>query len=170
MTFRRSIPRRSCVLEITTFNALRNSGARPGDVVAVLGIGGLGHLAIQYAARMGYHTVAIGRGADKADFARQLGAAVYIDNAAQDPAAELQKLGGAAVILATITSGDAMAAVQGGLKPWYARRHRRCAVDASFASRVDHGQSIGQGLVLGYIDRLARHADLQRSLALACGR
>src|SRR5499426_2019242 len=80
---------------ITTFNALRNCGARPGDVVAVLGIGGLGHLAIQYAARMGFHTVAIGRGADKADFARQLGAAVYIDNAAQDPAAELQKLGGA---------------------------------------------------------------------------
>jgi D-arabinose 1-dehydrogenase-like Zn-dependent alcohol dehydrogenase len=100
---------------ITTFNALRNSGARPGDVVAVLGIGGLGHLAIQYAAKMGFHTVAIGRGADKADFARQLGAAAYIDNAAQDPSAELQKLGGAAAILATVTNSDAMSAVQGGL-------------------------------------------------------
>jgi D-arabinose 1-dehydrogenase-like Zn-dependent alcohol dehydrogenase len=100
---------------ITTFNALRNSGARTGDVVAVLGIGGLGHLGVQFAAKMGFHTVAIGRGADKTDFARQLGAAVYIDNATQDPAVELQKLGGAAAILATATSGEAMSAVQGGL-------------------------------------------------------
>lgn len=100
---------------ITTFNALRNSGARPGDVVAVVGIGGLGHLGVQYAARMGYHTVAIGRGADKAEFTKKLGAAVYIDNATQDPAAELQKLGGAAAILATATSADAMSQAQGGL-------------------------------------------------------
>lgn len=100
---------------ITTFNALRNSGARPGDVVAVVGIGGLGHLGIQYASRMGFHTVAIGRGADKAEFAKKLGAAVYIDNATQDPAAELQKLGGATVILATVTSADAMSQAQGGL-------------------------------------------------------
>ena len=100
---------------ITTFNALRNSGARPGDVVAVLGLGGLGHLAVQYAVRMGFHTVGIARGKDKEPLARQLGASVYIDNQAQDPAAELLKLGGAKVILATATSGEAMSAVQGGL-------------------------------------------------------
>jgi D-arabinose 1-dehydrogenase-like Zn-dependent alcohol dehydrogenase len=100
---------------LTTFNALRNSGARPGDVVAVLGLGGLGHLGVQYAAKMGFHAVGIARGKDKAPLARQLGAAVYIDSQAQDPAAELLKLGGAKVILATATSGDAMSAVVGGL-------------------------------------------------------
>jgi D-arabinose 1-dehydrogenase-like Zn-dependent alcohol dehydrogenase len=100
---------------LTTFNALRNSGAKPGDVVAVLGLGGLGHLGVQYAAKMGFHTVGIARGKDKESLARQLGASVYIDSQAQDPAAELQKLGGAKVILATATSGDAMSAVQGGL-------------------------------------------------------
>ena len=100
---------------LTTFNALRNSGARPGDVVAVLGLGGLGHLGVQYAARMGFHTVGIARGKDKEPLARQLGAAAYIDGQAQDPAVELQKLGGARVILATATSGEAMSAVQGGL-------------------------------------------------------
>ncbi len=100
---------------LTTFNALRNSGARAGDVVAVLGLGGLGHLAIQYATRMGFQTVGVARGKDKELLARQLGASVYIDSQAQDPAAELQKLGGAKVILATATSGDAMSAVQGGL-------------------------------------------------------
>jgi D-arabinose 1-dehydrogenase-like Zn-dependent alcohol dehydrogenase len=100
---------------ITTFNALRNSGARPGDVVAVLGLGGLGHLALQYATRMGFHTVGIARGKDKEPLARQLGASTYIDNQAQDPAAELTKLGGARVILATATSGEAMSSVQGGL-------------------------------------------------------
>jgi D-arabinose 1-dehydrogenase-like Zn-dependent alcohol dehydrogenase len=100
---------------LTTFNALRNSGARPGEVVAVLGLGGLGHLGVQYAAKMGYHTVGIARGKDKEPLARKLGASVYIDSQAQDPAAELVKLGGARVILATATSGEAMAAVQGGL-------------------------------------------------------
>ncbi len=100
---------------LTTFNALRNSGARPGDVVAVLGLGGLGHLGVQYAARMGFQTVGIARGRDKEPLARELGASVYIDSQAQDPSAELQKLGGAAVILATATSGEAMSAVQGGL-------------------------------------------------------
>jgi D-arabinose 1-dehydrogenase-like Zn-dependent alcohol dehydrogenase len=100
---------------ITTFNALRNSGARPGDVVAVLGLGGLGHLGVQYAAKMGFHTVGIARGKDKEPLAKKLGSTVYIDSQAQDPAAELQKLGGAKVILATVTSGDAMSAVQGGL-------------------------------------------------------
>ncbi|HEV3021921.1 MAG TPA: alcohol dehydrogenase [Pirellulales bacterium] len=100
---------------VTTFNALRNSGARPGDVVAVLGLGGLGHLGVQYAAKMGFHTVGIARGADKGPLAKRLGASVYIDSQAQDPAAELVKLGGAKVILATATSGEAMSAVQGGL-------------------------------------------------------
>jgi D-arabinose 1-dehydrogenase-like Zn-dependent alcohol dehydrogenase len=100
---------------LTTFNALRNSGARPGDVVDVLGLGGLGHLGVQYAAKMGFHTVGIDRGKDKEALARKLGASVYIDNQAQDPAAELLKLGGAKVILATATSGDAMSAVEGGL-------------------------------------------------------
>jgi D-arabinose 1-dehydrogenase-like Zn-dependent alcohol dehydrogenase len=100
---------------LTTFNALRNSGARPGDVVAVLGLGGLGHLGVQYAAKMGFHTVGIARGKDKEPLAHKLGASVYIDSQAQDPAAELVKLGGARVILATATSGDARSAVQGGL-------------------------------------------------------
>ena len=100
---------------LTTFNALRNSGARAGDVVAVLGLGGLGHLGVQYAAKMGFHVVGISRGTEKEPLAHKLGASVYIDSQAQDPAAELQKLGGAKVILATATSGDAMSAVQGGL-------------------------------------------------------
>lgn len=100
---------------VTTFNALRNSGAGPGDVVAILGLGGLGHLGVQYAAKMGFHTVGIARGKDKEPLARRLGAAVYIDSQAQDPAAELMKLGGAKVILATATSGEAMSATQGGL-------------------------------------------------------
>src|ERR1700722_3134775 len=96
---------------ITTYNALRNSGARPGDVVAILGLGGLGHLGVQYAAKMGFHTVGIARGKDKEALARQLGASVYLDSQSHDPAAELNKLGGAKVILATATSGEAMAAV-----------------------------------------------------------
>jgi D-arabinose 1-dehydrogenase-like Zn-dependent alcohol dehydrogenase len=100
---------------ITTFNALRNSGARAGDVVAVLGLGGLGHLGVQYAAKMGFNTVAIARGKDKEPLARQLGASIYIDSQSQDPAAELAKLGGAKVIIATVTAGEAMSAVQGGL-------------------------------------------------------
>jgi D-arabinose 1-dehydrogenase-like Zn-dependent alcohol dehydrogenase len=100
---------------VTTFNCLRNSGARPGDLVAVVGIGGLGHLAVQYAAKMGCRTVAIARGKDEEPLARQLGAHYHIDNKTQDPAAELQKLGGAKVILATVTSADAMKAVLGGL-------------------------------------------------------
>jgi D-arabinose 1-dehydrogenase-like Zn-dependent alcohol dehydrogenase len=102
---------------VTTFNCLRNSGARPGDVVAVIGLGGLGHLGIQFAARSGFNTVAIGRGKDKEALARKLGASYYIDTAAQDPAAVLLKLGGAKVILATVTSADAMKAVIGGLTP-----------------------------------------------------
>src|SRR5262245_2189712 len=102
---------------LTTFNALRNSGARPGDLVAVLGIGGLGHLGVQFAAKMGFRPVAIARGQDKAQFAHDLGALHFIDSQAQDPAAELTKLGGASVILATVTHGPAMAATIGGLAP-----------------------------------------------------
>jgi D-arabinose 1-dehydrogenase-like Zn-dependent alcohol dehydrogenase len=100
---------------ITTFNALRNSGARPGDVVAVLGLGGLGHLGVQYAAKMGFRTVGIARGKDKEELALKLGAWRYIDSRAQDPAAELAKLGGATAILATVINGEAMSATIGGL-------------------------------------------------------
>jgi D-arabinose 1-dehydrogenase-like Zn-dependent alcohol dehydrogenase len=100
---------------ITTFNALRNSGARPGEIVAVLGLGGLGHLGVQFAAKMGFRTVGIARGKDKEALALKLGAWRYIDSRAQDPAAELAKLGGAKVILATVTSGEAMSATIGGL-------------------------------------------------------
>ncbi len=100
---------------VTTFNSLRNSGARPGDLVAILGVGGLGHLAIQFAAKMGFRTVAIARGMDKEPLARKLGASQYIDTRAQDPAAELLTLGGAKVILATVTDGRAMSAALGGL-------------------------------------------------------
>ena len=100
---------------VTTYNCLRNCGARPGDVVAVLGLGGLGHLAVQYAAKMGFRTAAIARGGDKGALAEKLGASKYIDSKAQDPARELQKIGGAKAILATVTAGDAMAAALGGL-------------------------------------------------------
>ena len=100
---------------ITTFNSLRNSGARPGDLVAVQGIGGLGHLAIQYANRMGFRTVALSRGSDKLELAKGLGAHEYIDTAAKDPVEELQKLGGADLILATAPSGKAIESVLNGL-------------------------------------------------------
>jgi D-arabinose 1-dehydrogenase-like Zn-dependent alcohol dehydrogenase len=100
---------------VTTYNSLRTSGARAGDLVAILGLGGLGHLGVQFAAKMGFRPVGIARGKDKAALAEKLGAAVYIDSSAQDPAAELQKLGGAKVILATASSSAAMMAVFGGL-------------------------------------------------------
>jgi D-arabinose 1-dehydrogenase-like Zn-dependent alcohol dehydrogenase len=103
---------------VTTYNALRNSGARGGDLVAVLGLGGLGHLGVQYAAKMGFQTVGIARGKDKEALARQLGAHHYIDSQAQDVAAELKELGGARVVLATVTNGDAMSATIGGLAPY----------------------------------------------------
>jgi D-arabinose 1-dehydrogenase-like Zn-dependent alcohol dehydrogenase len=114
---------------ITTYNALRNSGARVGDIVAILGIGGLGHLGIQFAAKMGFRTIAIGRGKDKEEMARKLGAIHYIDSQSQNAAEEIVKfasddktgegggkvLGGAKVILATVPSAKAMSAVLGGL-------------------------------------------------------
>jgi D-arabinose 1-dehydrogenase-like Zn-dependent alcohol dehydrogenase len=102
---------------VTTFNALRNSGARAGDTVVILGIGGLGHLAIQYAAKSGYRTVAVARGEDKAPLAKQLGAHIYIDSTTQDPAKELQKIGGANYILSTVTSAKALEWVVDGLAP-----------------------------------------------------
>jgi D-arabinose 1-dehydrogenase-like Zn-dependent alcohol dehydrogenase len=100
---------------ITVFNALRSSGARAGDLVAVQGIGGLGHLGIQYARQMGFRTFAIGRGKDKEALARKLGASHYVDAAAGDPAGELQKFGGAHVILATAPDSKSISAVIDGL-------------------------------------------------------
>jgi D-arabinose 1-dehydrogenase-like Zn-dependent alcohol dehydrogenase len=100
---------------ITTFNSLRNSRARAGDTVAVLGVGGLGHLAVQFASKMGFRTIAIARGTDKEPLAKQLGARDYIDSTAEDPAARLQRLGGARIIVATVTNAQAIAAVMNGL-------------------------------------------------------
>lgn len=102
---------------VTTFNALRNSGARPGDTVAVQGIGGLGHLAIQYAAKMGFRTVAISRGADKEELARQLGAHEYVDTQKGSAAEGLKKLGGADLVLATAPHAEAIASTLDGVKP-----------------------------------------------------
>jgi D-arabinose 1-dehydrogenase-like Zn-dependent alcohol dehydrogenase len=102
---------------ITTFNSLRNAGARAGDLVAVYGIGGLGHLGVQYANKMGFHTVAIARGADKETLARQLGAAIYIDSSATHAAQELQKLGGARIILATAPDSKSISSLAEGLAP-----------------------------------------------------
>lgn len=101
---------------ITTYNALRKAGANSGDLVAIQGIGGLGHLAVQFAAKSGFHTVAISRGQDKAAFAKELGAHEYIDDTNGDAAEQLQKMGGAKVILATAPSGKAISGLVGGLK------------------------------------------------------
>jgi D-arabinose 1-dehydrogenase-like Zn-dependent alcohol dehydrogenase len=100
---------------VTTFNALRNSGASIGDAVAILGIGGLGHLAIQFAAKMGFKTIAIARGKDKEEMARKLGAIHYVDSQSHNAAEELAKMGGAKIILGTVPSAKAMSAVLGGL-------------------------------------------------------
>jgi D-arabinose 1-dehydrogenase-like Zn-dependent alcohol dehydrogenase len=102
---------------ITTFNALRNCGAGPDDLVVIHGVGGLGHLGIQFAALQGFHTVAVNRGRDKEQLARQLGAHDYIDSEDGDPAAALRAMGGAKAILATVTSSEAMQAIVGGLGP-----------------------------------------------------
>lgn len=102
---------------VTTFNALRRSGARPGDLVAVQGIGGLGHLGIQFASKFGYEVAAIGRGSDKAAFAKKLGASLYIDAAVTKPAEELRKRGGAQVILATAPDSRSMTELIDGLGP-----------------------------------------------------
>ena len=102
---------------ITTYNALRHSGALPGDLVAVLGIGGLGHLGVQFANKFGYKVAAIGRGAENEGLAKKLGASVYIDSKSTDAAGALQKLGGARVILATAPSSRAMSELINGLGP-----------------------------------------------------
>jgi D-arabinose 1-dehydrogenase-like Zn-dependent alcohol dehydrogenase len=102
---------------ITTYNALRNSGAMPGDLVAVQGIGGLGHLGVQFANKFGYNVAAIGRGSENAALAKKLGAHVYIDSQATNAAQELQKLGGASVIIATAPNSKAMSALIDGLGP-----------------------------------------------------
>ena len=102
---------------LTTFNALRKSKARAGDLVAIQGVGGLGHLGIQYATHMGFEVAAIARGTEKRDLARKLGAHHYIDSSTQDPSAELQSLGGARVILATAANNQSMSALVGGLGP-----------------------------------------------------
>ena len=101
--------------DVTTFNALRHTGAGPGDVVAIHGVGGLGHLGIQFAALQGFRTVAVNRGRDKEELARKLGASDYIDSEAEDPAKALAAMGGAKAILATVTNGKAMQAIAGGL-------------------------------------------------------
>jgi D-arabinose 1-dehydrogenase-like Zn-dependent alcohol dehydrogenase len=102
---------------VTMFNALRRSSAEPGDLVAVQGVGGLGHLAVQFAARMGFRVAAIARGPEKEEFARQLGADHYIDSKAGDPVAALQALGGAKVIVATASDSKSMSELFGGLAP-----------------------------------------------------
>jgi D-arabinose 1-dehydrogenase-like Zn-dependent alcohol dehydrogenase len=102
---------------LTTFNALRHCGARAGELVAIHGLGGLGHLGVQFAAKLGFRTVGIARGMDKEPLARELGASHYIDALAADPAVELKKLGGAKAILATVTDAAAMQVVLGGLAP-----------------------------------------------------
>jgi len=102
---------------VTTYNSLRHSGAKAGDLVAILGIGGLGHLGVQFAAKAGYRTVAIARGPEKAALAKELGAHHYIDNKATNFAEELQKLGGASVILSTLTDAGALEAAVSGLGP-----------------------------------------------------
>jgi D-arabinose 1-dehydrogenase-like Zn-dependent alcohol dehydrogenase len=114
---------------ITVFNALRHSGAQAGDLVAIQGIGGLGHLGIQYARQMGFRTFAIGRGKDKEALARKLGAAHYVDTAAGDPSAELQKFGGARVILATAPDSKSISAAANGLS----RNGKLVVVGADFA-------------------------------------
>jgi D-arabinose 1-dehydrogenase-like Zn-dependent alcohol dehydrogenase len=113
---------------VTTYNSLRNSGARAGDTVAVQGIGGLGHLAIQYAARMGFRTIAVSRGADKKDLAEQLGAHEYVDTAKVEAGEALRRLGGADLVLATAPNSDAIASTVTGLKP----RGKLLIVAASF--------------------------------------
>jgi D-arabinose 1-dehydrogenase-like Zn-dependent alcohol dehydrogenase len=126
---------------VTTYNSLRNSGARAGQTVAVLGIGGLGHLAVQYAAKMGFRTIAISRGADKAALAKELGAHDYVDTAAAPAAETLTKLGGADLVLATAPSSDAIADAMGGLKP----RGKLLIVAAPFTPMPIHAMGLLSG-------------------------
>ncbi len=139
---------------VTTYNSLRNSGARPGDLVAILGLGGLGHLGVQFAAKMGYRTAAIARGADKEAFAKKLGAHLYIDAETQDAAATLAKLGGARTILATVPNSKAMSELIPGLAPRGklivigvgAEPIQVSAVDLIATNRTIHGHASGASI------------------------
>jgi D-arabinose 1-dehydrogenase-like Zn-dependent alcohol dehydrogenase len=134
---------------ITTYNALRHSGASGGDRVAIVGLGGLGHLGVQFAAKLGFETVSIARGAAKGELASKLGAHHYIDSTVQDPAAELTKLGGAKVVLSTVTSTDAVMAVIGGLE----RRGTLLIVGASMEP-----MQIPPAMLIGSNTTIAGHA------------
>lgn len=142
---------------VTTYNALRHSRARPGDVVAVLGVGGLGHLGVQYAAKMGFQTVAVARGAEKEDLARRCGAHHYIDSTAADAAAGLRDLGGATVVLATVTSAEAMSAILPGL----GRRGQLIVVGASAEPvQAPPGLLIGGGLsIVGHASGTSKDSE-----------
>ncbi|MER5598254.1 alcohol dehydrogenase catalytic domain-containing protein [Streptomyces sp. NPDC002265] len=132
---------------VTTFNGLRRSSGRPGDLVAVLGLGGLGHLGVQYAAAMGFETVAIARGAEKADFAKQLGAHHYVDSTSGTPVAEaLQSLGGAKVVLATAGNSEAITSTVSGMAP-------RGEVVVIGADTEPLGVTPAQLLLSGYVVR-----------------
>ena len=150
---------------ITTFNALRHSGALPGDLVAVQGIGGLGHLGIQFANKFGYKVAAIGRGPENAALAKKLGASVYIDSKATNAAEELQKLGGAQVILATAPSSKAMSELIDGLGP----NGKLMVIGAAFDPievtpvQLIFGSQTHSRLGRGNTDRFRRHAALRRT-------
>ena len=150
---------------ITVFNALRNSGAAPGDLVAVQGIGGLGHLGVQYARQMGFRTVAIGRGADKEPLARKLGAHDYIDSAAGNPADALQKLGGARVILATAPDSKSMSTLIDGIGSERKNddRGRKPRVFDGDSASIDRPTPRHTGLAFRLRHRLGGHAELQRA-------
>ncbi|HWD74550.1 MAG TPA: alcohol dehydrogenase [Solirubrobacteraceae bacterium] len=142
---------------ITTYNALRHSGATAGDRVAVLGVGGLGHLGVQFATKMGFETVAIARGRDKEELAVRLGAYHYIDSTAGEPAEALRGLGGADVILSTVTSSEAMGAVFGGLRP----RGRLIVVGASMDPIPVPAAALigGSNLIQGHSSGTARDSE-----------
>lgn len=148
---------------ITTFNALRNSGARAGSLAAILGIGGLGHLGVQFAVKLGFETVAIARGKDKEPLARELGAHHYIDSQAEDVAAALQALGGASVVVATVTNAAAMGATLGGL----GLRGKLIVVGASMEPI-----EVAPAAIIGQLHQIAGHAsgssiDSQDTLAFS---
>ncbi len=148
---------------ITTFNALRHSGAQPGDLVAVLGVGGLGHLGIQFASKFGYKVAAIGRGSEDAPLAKKLGASFYIDSRSERPAEALRRQGGAQVILATAPSSKAMSEVIDGLGP----NGRLMVVGASTEPiqvtpiQLIMGNRTIHGLGVGHAGRFGRHAALR---------
>lgn len=152
---------------VTTFNGLRSTRAKAGDLVAVLGVGGLGHLGVQFARAMGFETVAIARGAGKAEDARELGAHHYIDSTAGDVAAELQRLGGAVVVLATAANSEAMAATVGGLGP----QGELVVIGVTFDNLpISPGQLINAGIsVSGHPSGTSRDVEETMHFALQTG-